>query len=92
LRVPVPPNPSVPFKPVCTAVTDSSQVWPGMCSVSPANPNLVSFAGQAPVQHAKWSPDGTRIVFAYVIPGGPPTPPGDVPRQGIAIVDLPSSI
>lgn len=44
------------------------------------------------VQHAKWSPDGTRIVFAYVIPDGKPTPPGDVPAQGIAVVDLPSTI
>jgi Tol biopolymer transport system component len=44
------------------------------------------------VQHAKWSPDGTRIVFAYVIRGGKPTPPGDVPPQGIAIVDLSSTL
>jgi hypothetical protein len=48
LRVPVPPDPSVGFSPVCTAVTDPSQVWPGMCSVSPSNPNLVAFAGQTP--------------------------------------------
>ena len=47
-----------------------------------------------PVQHAKWSPDGRLIVFAYVIPGAQPvsTPQGDMMPQGIAIVDVPSSI
>jgi hypothetical protein len=30
------------------AVTDPTQVWPGMSSVSPAIPNLLAFAGQAP--------------------------------------------
>ena len=47
-----------------------------------------------PVQHAKWSPDGARIVFAYVIPGGKPvpTPAGAMVPQGIAIVDVPPGI
>ena len=45
-----------------------------------------------PVQHAKWSPDGTRIVFAYVLPGAKAvsTPQGDLVPQGIALVDVPS--
>jgi dipeptidyl aminopeptidase/acylaminoacyl peptidase len=47
-----------------------------------------------PVQHAKWSPNGRLIVFAYVIPGAKPvsTPQGEMMPQGIAIVDVPSSI
>jgi parallel beta-helix repeat protein len=48
LEVAVPPAPPDPFTAPCTAVTDSTQVWPGMSSVSPANPDLVAFAGQAP--------------------------------------------
>lgn len=39
------------------------------------------------VQHAKWSPDGKQIVFAYTIPWAKPVD-GNAP-QGIAIVDAP---
>jgi len=174
LRVAVPPTPPDPFSVVCAAVTDPSQVWPGMCSVSPSNPDLVAFAGQTPnlasvydqnwnqiwvqngadpaqevngiqgrapwwspsgtaiayetiltptdgyntflriwvlplivdppsvgtaqlitppelpVQHAKWSPDATRIVFAYVIPKAKAI--GGMAPQGIAIVDLTTTV
>lgn len=40
------------------------------------------------VQHAKWSPDGSRIVFAYTIPGA--TPIDGIAPMGIAIVDAPA--
>jgi len=40
------------------------------------------------VQHAKWSPDGKKIVFAYTIPWGKPVD-GNAP-MGIAIVDAPT--
>jgi dipeptidyl aminopeptidase/acylaminoacyl peptidase len=47
-----------------------------------------------PVQHAKWSPSGTLIVFAYVIASVKPrsTPQGPMAPQGIAIVEVPPSI
>lgn len=178
LGVAVPPTPPDPFTVPCTAVTDPRQVWPGMSSVSPSDPNLVAFAGQAPnlaqtydqnwnqiwvqngsdpetspamevngilgrapwwspngqfiafesvltstdgynafyriwvlpltvdppsvgtmqlvtppdlpVQHAKWSPNGRLIVFAYAIPGAQPvsTPQGEMVPQGIAMADV----
>lgn len=40
-----------------------------------------------PVQHAKWSPDGKQIVFAYTIPWA--VPANGNAAQGIAIVDVP---
>jgi Tol biopolymer transport system component len=164
-----------PFSVACTDETNPGNVWPGMSSVSPANADLVAFAGQVPnlintydqnwnqiwvkqgsdnpkqingiqgrapwfsptgdriayesiltptdgfnpsfriwvmpypppaapptvlqpggqmvtpaelaVQHAKWSPDGTKIVFAYNIWWAKPVD-GNAP-QGIAIVDVP---
>ena len=43
LRVAVPATDS--FSVVCAAVTDPDPVWPGLCSVSPSNPDLVARGG-----------------------------------------------
>jgi hypothetical protein len=45
---------------------------------------------ELPVQHAKWHPNGDRLVFGYSILWAPAV--GGQRASGIAIVDLPASI
>jgi Tol biopolymer transport system component len=61
------------------AVAPPTVLQPGGQLVTPSN---------LAVQHAKWSPDGKKIVFAYTIPWARPVD-GNAP-QGIAIVDAPT--
>jgi hypothetical protein len=50
-----------------------SNIWGGMPSVSPVNPNLIAFAGQA-VSGSKYNQDLNYIYVLDLASGGPPVP------------------
>jgi hypothetical protein len=68
------------------------RIWVQRVAVDPprvADERMVTPAS-LPVQHAKWHPQGHRLVFGYTIPGAKAV--GGSRPSGIAIVDLPADI